>query len=469
MKKLFSLFFALCILLSLAACGKEIPPDGTSSPTQAEIQSTAPSSQPEDETTLPSQATQPAESTPAENVPYLTAYKEAIEAYRSAIQFRTSPQWNYEVPSSLAGGAVGEALSLCLAELPSTDGTTEADYGYILYDLNGDGTPELFWVRADHSIVAVFTYYQNQLTFLDASWSRYYGFISPMGQLCYSGANGAVENYRGCFVLQEGKLVEVFRVTCQYAEQFTETDPQFHSMIYVSQERYEELIAEISESRDFWLSCTRYPVDRAPSLSDVTAPDAAHLPYIQKVRRADQSIHAGPGYDYPINGTVEQAGSYTITTQITDWEGFLWGRLKSGAGWINLSEIRQQEDIQLSLTANFADKTLLNSGNFHRFTDDASPEAICIAVRAYENLTDLTLYIPDYSVEQETWTPVYTQAQIGSEKPLVADLSLPGDMSYYGVSFKDSAGALSYYRLYLSGRDGSVCLDICTEPNILQS
>ena len=49
---------------------------------------------------------------------------------------------------------------------------SKSDFGYIVYDLNDDQTPELFWVRSDHEILAIFTLVNNQARLLDAFWPR---------------------------------------------------------------------------------------------------------------------------------------------------------------------------------------------------------------------------------------------------------------------------------------------------------
>ena len=48
---------------------------------------------------------------------------------------------------------------------------------------------------------------------------------------------------------------------------------------------------------------------------------------------ADTPIYDGPGYEYGVNGAVEEAGTFTIVEDYYDG-GIWWGRLKSGVGWI---------------------------------------------------------------------------------------------------------------------------------------
>lgn len=48
-------------------------------------------------------------------------------------------------------------------------------------------------------------------------------------------------------------------------------------------------------------------------------------------------IYAGPGTSYGRAGSVDEDGVYTIVEQRSDEAGTLWGRLKSGAGWLRLN------------------------------------------------------------------------------------------------------------------------------------
>ena len=53
-----------------------------------------------------------------------------------------------------------------------------------------------------------------------------------------------------------------------------------------------------------------------------------------KVRvKTDLNIRSGAGTDFPVVGVIKDNGTYTIT----DTSGN-WGKLKSGAGWINISD-----------------------------------------------------------------------------------------------------------------------------------
>ena len=62
--------------------------------------------------------------------------------------------------------------------------------------------------------------------------------------------------------------------------------------------------------------------------------------YKVKVTAAKLNIRNGAGTKYKINGTITDKGVYTIVkTSIVD--GKKWGKLKSGAGWICLTQTKE--------------------------------------------------------------------------------------------------------------------------------
>lgn len=181
--------------------------------------------------------------------------------------------------------------------------------------------------------------------------------------------------------------------------------------------------------------------------------------YLVTVTRADQPIYNGPGYDYTCVGTVRQAGIYTIMEEARDASGNLWGRLKSGLGWIDVTDVTRGERPRVPITAGYADEYLLLHGYYYSCVADDSEYTVAIAFRAQENLRDVCLYSlvleeSGYGIGQL----LGTYPELPPDIPLVAWVSFPGDMSAYCIGFTDSTGAVRYYLVTISGKDGSVVL-----------
>lgn len=49
-------------------------------------------------------------------------------------------------------------------------------------------------------------------------------------------------------------------------------------------------------------------------------------------------VYDGPGYNYSIVEVIEEEGIYTIVDEAMDIDSGMWGKLKSGSGWINITD-----------------------------------------------------------------------------------------------------------------------------------
>lgn len=198
----------------------------------------------------------------------------------------------------------------------------------------------------------------------------------------------------------------------------------------------------------------------APATSQPSGETEGDLfPYLLQIPRADQSVFEGPGYDYVFVGTIREPGVYTIVEESRDWEGNLWGRLKSGMGWVDLTEIRSEDYANARISANYAEENLLLQGNFYHCFGNDSEYSIPVAFRAYGTLRDVVLF--DFAFIGEEYLPnadLFRLSEWNGEMPLVAELNFPGDMTMYGIRFVDENGDTHVYSVYISGRNGALVL-----------
>lgn len=169
-------------------------------------------------------------------------------------------------------------------------------------------------------------------------------------------------------------------------------------------------------------------------------------------------LYEGPNYDFRYAAAVGEDGVYTIVEEMGDDEGNLWGRLKSGAGWVNLTELRTAE--KPVITAEFADEKLLDAGGYTLYAMENSAETVMIAFRAHENLRNVrlsALCMDDaaYAVSEV----LHGFDHFFEDTPLVAGLVFPGDMTAYGLSFTDESGAERHFIVSISGRNGAIQMD----------
>lgn len=193
-----------------------------------------------------------------------------------------------------------------------------------------------------------------------------------------------------------------------------------------------------------------------PQTTEPTQP----LPYLVTVSRADFPIYQGPGYHHPQAGYVAAAGVYTIVEETYDG-GSLWGKLKSGAGWVDLTRLETEESrgpvISLSSMAE-----LLASGDDYIYCPIASDQyAQKIFLQATAPLTDVEIFPLLFVETLEEQPPVYTVNQWQAGGYLLLEASFPGDFSAYGIRVTDSDGVIYRYSIWenLSGEGAPFSLN----------
>ncbi len=90
------------------------------------------------------------------------------------------------------------------------DGLSKESFGYILQDVNRDGSAELFWVRDDYTILAAFTIRDGQVKMIDAFWPRHAMIATDEGFLYTRSSDGAdYTSFRLSKLDADGTLSEV--------------------------------------------------------------------------------------------------------------------------------------------------------------------------------------------------------------------------------------------------------------------
>ena len=202
---------------------------------------------------------------------------------------------------------------------------------------------------------------------------------------------------------------------------------------------------------------TTLPAATAPS-TEMTLPPETTVPvfteYTRSIDDPETMIYAGPGF---LSGAVElvvEAGVYTIVEEAKDADGNTWGRLKSGAGWICLTEP--------ALAPIYADFAPEDFNAYHAYWSDETDYITDIGFTPAERLTDVKFGLLDW-FETESWQMsevLYTMDELDPDHAFLAQVVFWGDMTTYGISFADADGAQRHFAVSISGKDGSL---VCTE------
>ena len=186
---------------------------------------------------------------------------------------------------------------------------------------------------------------------------------------------------------------------------------------------------------------------------------AEDVPYLQRVKRADEAVFAGPSYDESCVGTVREAGVYTIVEEADDGEGHLWGRLKSGAGWLDLTHVRSEEVAARPVSAAFAEHCP-PAGPFRFFTMPQDEFTTEVIFRVSEPVTDVRLV--ELELVEEGFAvgaTLYDTPELSPDQPLMAGVTFWGDMTAYGLICTDGAGETRLFAASISGRNGMLVLE----------
>ena len=92
----------------------------------------------------------------------------------------------------------------------------------------------------------------------------------------------------------------------------------------------------------------------------------SEVPYIQTLPREGRFVYQGPSYDSPVVQPMPH-GAFTIVEEVYDGQNFLWGKLKSGIGWICLDDIAVPEPLAKGIYAGPRDYALLLVENYYVF------------------------------------------------------------------------------------------------------
>lgn len=205
---------------------------------------------------------------------------------------------------------------------------------------------------------------------------------------------------------------------------------------------------------------TEPPATEPPATEPPSQPsDTRTGLYLINVTDANYPIYRGPGIGYDYVGTVETAGYYTIMEEVRDTKGKLWGRLKSGAGWITVDGFEKKYVSGAKLSADYATREDFQNPNGYQCGNDSAEYVSACAFYISEMVTEVHVceteftgygYEPAYELGSwYSWSP---------DTPLILWGSFPGDMSAYYICFTDSVGAVHQYCVSISGMDGSLVL-----------
>ena len=174
--------------------------------------------------------------------------------------------------------------------------------------------------------------------------------------------------------------------------------------------------------------------------------------YTVSISDPEKPIYEGPAFLTNCVDLVWEAGVYTIVEEAEDSDGNLWGRLKSGIGWICLTE-----PAIVPVYADYAPEHFVYAHSWHCGEADYVTD---MGIIPMESMTDVRIVLlnvlENYAVDEV----LYQADSLDAEEALKISVVFWGDFTTYGIQFTDANGLPRYFALSISGKDGSL---ICSE------
>ena len=185
-----------------------------------------------------------------------------------------------------------------------------------------------------------------------------------------------------------------------------------------------------------------------------------YAPYLLRITRSDIAIFETPGYDYGSVTTICAPGLYTIVDEWVDGEGILWGKLKSGAGWIDVGAAKEVVETEPApITAAFADDVFLEEYETYEFLADRSEYIVKLAFLPGEEWTDVWFGLLEFvNGDYAETEKIGSLPGLSVGQALIMGVEFYGDLTTYGIVFTDEAGWRRHFAVSMSGRDGSLVL-----------
>ena len=199
------------------------------------------------------------------------------------------------------------------------------------------------------------------------------------------------------------------------------------------------------------LPATLPPQTEPPT--EPTEPLSTSFPYTLKVP-AEACVFKEPNRDSQFVQTIGADGTYTIVAEERDLQGDRWGRLKSGIGWVNLSNFFCEGSQLPPITISRSGELLLSRP--HQLINVHSTYVRKISLMTHQHVTNLRVVFTNHGEQQET---VYACTTLNPTMPLVLALNFEGDFFGYDIEYTDSNGNFHSHSICESGLDGSLVVD----------
>lgn len=308
---------------------------------------------------------------------------------------------------------------------------------YVLYDINDDGHPELITHRGT---ITADTYFEVYTMVKDDAVS-----VGLIGD----GLLGGLATHPGLLSIwarQGMEEITIYTLNGTRLEAdviYSDYGKEYHSCQSLT------MYGLADETGWNWES---NPADNnaalVEQLKSPQTPQQSASSYVIRVAGSEQEVRRQPSWSSEFVQYLP-VGNYTIVEESYDGNA-LWGKLKSGIGWVCLDEILGYRVGDASVVITECD----GSGNYQRYDINQGPYTRGITVYFREEVNYLSLcYAPGGTAESEV---LQLNGPLKPGSPIAFYVEFPGDLSEYQLWVEDAETGWYTYHIYVSGYDGSI-------------
>lgn len=174
-----------------------------------------------------------------------------------------------------------------------------------------------------------------------------------------------------------------------------------------------------------------------------TEPVITTCKFLQKVKKEYFYVFKEPDHTAKISQILPK-GTFTIVKETYDADGHHWGKLKSGVGWICLTEV-QENRAPVQITA--ATNSFLKSGTYTKHGNVSGQYTIPVRLHGLEKLTSIAVYNVDFDSGKKTGSAIVKKETLKEGNSMVIWLDFPMDFNTYEIHFTNASGTKYKYQI----------------------
>ena len=180
-----------------------------------------------------------------------------------------------------------------------------------------------------------------------------------------------------------------------------------------------------------------------------TEPFSEKLPYLMEVP-AEACIFKGASLDAAFNRTVGSDGTFTIVEEVRDTNGQIWGRLKSGAGWVNVTDLFCHGTKAPAVTVSYTGKVMKKSYTY-RAGEKSGEYVTLLTFMPHQRVYNVKVMETHPALDSDK--TITTFAELAPGEAVVVGVMLMDFNDFY-ISYQDDQGKTGHAYVVQNYGDG---------------